>query len=282
MQRGIRVLSALLEARTGQVLSPERGWRVETALKPILRAHGLQDIGILAAHLTRYRDPRLEIEVVDALLNNESSFFRDPHIFEMIRRQILPHIRARKQDRRLRVWSAGCSTGQEAYSLAIQLCNDVEVWDRWRVEILATDISATAIARARDGIFPQIDVQRGLSINDLLKWFEPVADGWRASAQLRAMIDFRQDNLFDPHAPGGAYDLLLCRNVMLYFTQERRQKVFDLLARHSHDHSVLLLGAGETAMGHGDPFVAHPEFRGAYRRPPVQPLYVDRPMGPAV
>ncbi|MGC4249924.1 MAG: protein-glutamate O-methyltransferase CheR [Sphingobium sp.] len=264
---GIRVLSALLEARTGQVLSPEREWRAETALKPVLRAHGFRDAGILAAHLARHRDPRLEAAVVDALLNNESSFFRDLQIFDMIRRQILPDIRARGQDRRLRIWSAGCSTGQEAYSLAIQLCNDAESWRGWRIEILATDISATVIDRARAGIFPQMDVQRGLSINDLIQWFDPVADGWRANDRLRGMIDFRQDNLLDPQAPSGAYDLLLCRNVMLYFTQERRQKMFGILRRHSHDRSVLLLGAGETAIGHGDAFVAHPDFRGAYRLP---------------
>jgi chemotaxis protein methyltransferase CheR len=264
---GIRLLSDLLEDRTGQRLSPQRGWRAETALKPMLRVHGFKDVETLAAHLARHRDPRLEAEVVDALLNNESSFFRDLQIFEMIRGQILPDIHARRQDRRLRIWSAGCSTGQEAYSLAIQLCNDVERWGDWRVEILATDISATAIERARAGIFPQMDVQRGLAVNDLIQWFEPVAGGWRAHARLRGMIDFRRDNLLAPLAPTGAYDLLLCRNVMLYFAHDRRQRMFDLLTRHSHDHSVLLLGAGETAMGHGDPFVAHPQFRGAYRRP---------------
>ncbi|BAV65898.1 protein-glutamate O-methyltransferase [Sphingobium cloacae] len=264
---GLRLLSALLEARTGQVLSPEREWRAETALKPLLRAYGFGDAAILAAHLARHRDPDLEAAVVDALLNNESSFFRDLQIFGMIRREILPDIRARGKDRRLRIWSAGCSTGQEAYSLAIQLCNDAGHWRGWRIEILATDVSATAIERARAGVFPQMDVQRGLSVNDLIQWFDPVEGGWRANDRLRGMIDFRQDNLLDPHVPSGAYDLLLCRNVMLYFTQERRQKMFGVLQNHSHDHSVLLLGAGETAIGHGDPFVAHPDFRGAYRLP---------------
>lgn len=267
MGEGIRALSALLEARTGQVLSQDRQWRAETALQPVLRAHGLSDVEVLAAHLARHRDMRLEAQVVDALLNNESSFFRDHQVFEMIRGQVLPDIRARRADRRLRIWSAGCSTGQEAYSLAIQLCNDAENWRGWRIEILATDISATAIHRARGGIFPQMDVQRGLPVNDLIQWFEPVAEGWRAHGRLRGMIDFRQDNLLDPQAPCGPYDLLLCRNVMLYFAQERRGRMFDLLKRHSHEDSVLLLGAGETAIGHGEPFVAHPDFRGAYRLP---------------
>lgn len=265
-QGASRVLSRLLEARTGQILSEGRAWRMETALRPVLKTHGLADIDALAARVLRMGDPRLEADVVDALLNNESSFFRDLQIFDMIQRQILPHIKAEREDRVLRIWSAGCSTGQEAYSLAIQVRNNAALWSGWQIEILATDISATAIEQARGGLFSQMDVQRGLGVGDLLKWFEPSGDDWRASAELRRRIDFQQDNLFDPRAPTGTFDLILCRNVLLYFTPERRQSVLHLLARHSHPGSILLLGAGETVMGHGDDFTAHPEFRGAYAR----------------
>lgn len=273
-----RIFSALLEARTGQVLSESRSWRMETALKPVLRAHGLSDMDDLAAKLLANRDPRLEEDVVNALLNNESSFFRDLQIYDMIHRHILPSIHADRKDRVLRIWSAGCSTGQEAYSLAIQLRNDMARWRNWRIEILATDISTAAIERARSGVFSQIDVQRGLAIGDLIKWFEPVGDEWHASPELRRMIDFRSDNLFDPRAPTGEYDLLLCRNVLLYFTQERRQGVFRLLARHSHERSVLLLGAGETVIGHSDDFMPHPEFRGGYGRRIAAPACASAPL----
>ncbi|MFC4593373.1 CheR family methyltransferase [Sphingobium tyrosinilyticum] len=261
-----RIFSALLEARTGQILSESRAWRMETALKPVIRANGLADMDDLAARLLSNRDSALEDQVVNALLNNESSFFRDLQIFDMIHRQVLPAIHADRRDRVLRVWSAGCSTGQEVYSLAIQLRNDMARWRGWRIEILATDISTAAIEQARNGIFSQMDVQRGLAVGDLIKWFEPVGDNWRASPELRRMIDFRTDNLFDAKAPSGEYDLLLCRNVLLYFTQERRQHVFRLLTRHSHEQSVLLLGAGETVIGHSDDFIPHPDFRGAYAR----------------
>lgn len=261
-----RILSGLLEARTGQILSENRAWRMETALKPVMRAHGCQDIDELASRLVRSRNPRLDEDVVNALLNNESSFFRDLQIFDMIHRQILPQLQADRTDRTLRIWSAGCSTGQEAYSLAIRMRNDAARWSGWRIEILATDISSAAIEQAKSGIFSQMDVQRGLAVGDLIKWFEPVGDDWRASQELRRMIDFRQDNLFDPRAPIGEYDLLLCRNVLLYFTPERRQSVLRLLARHSHDRSILLLGAGETVIGHSDDFIPHPEFRGGYGR----------------
>ena len=264
LQGAARILSGLLEARTGQTVSEGRAWRMETALRPILRTHGLQDIDELAAQIVRGRSGPLETDVVNALLNNESSFFRDLQIFDMIHRQILPRIQQEKQDRTLRIWSAGCSTGQEAYSLAIRLRNEAARWQGWRVEILATDISTAAIDQARSGIFSQMDVQRGLAIGDLLKWFEPHGEDWRASADLRRMIDFRHDNLFDAREPSGQYDLLLCRNVLLYFTPDRRQSVLRLLAEHSHAGSVLLLGAGETVIGQGDDFVPHPDFRGGY------------------
>ncbi len=269
-----RILSALLEARTGQILSESRSWRMETALKPVLRGHRLADMDDLAAKLLGHRDPRLEDDVVNALLNNESSFFRDLQIFDMIHRHVLPAFHAEKKDRVLRIWSAGCSTGQEAYSLAIQIRNDMARWRGWRIEILATDISTAAVDQARSGVFSQMDVQRGLAIGDLIKWFEPVGEEWHASPDLRRMIDFRTDNLFDPRAPSGEYDLLLCRNVLLYFTQERRQNVLRLLTRHSHDQSVLLLGAGETVIGHSDDFVPHPEFRGGYGRRMTAPTSV--------
>jgi chemotaxis protein methyltransferase CheR len=261
-----RIFSALLEARTGQILSESRAWRMETALKPVLRANGLADMDELASRLLGNRDSALEEEVVNALLNNESSFFRDLQIFDMIHRHILPTVHADRRDRVLRVWSAGCSTGQEVYSLAIQLRNEMARWRGWRIEILATDISTAAIDQARNGIFSQMDVQRGLAVGDLIKWFEPAGENWRASPDLRRMIDFRTDNLFDAKAPSGEYDLLFCRNVLLYFTPERRQHVFRLLTRHSHEKSVLLLGAGETVIGHSDDFIPHPEFRGAYAR----------------
>lgn len=257
-------LTGLLEKRTGQILSEGRAWRMETALRPVMRQHGLADMDALAAKLLRHRDTRLEEDVVNALLNNESSFFRDLQMFDLIQRQILPRFRAQKKDRVLRIWSAGCSTGQEAYSLAIALRREWPAWAGWRIEILATDISSSAVDQARSGRFPQMDVQRGLGVADLIKWFEPDGEDWRASAELRRMIDFRQDNLFEPKVPSGAYDLILCRNVLLYFTPERRQTVLSRLAGHAHAGSVLMLGAGETVMGHGEGFAAHAEFRGVY------------------
>jgi chemotaxis protein methyltransferase CheR len=263
-----RALAGMLEARTGQILSENRFWRVETTLKPVLRDNGLADLDALVDALAAPRSgrSRLSDQVIDALLNNESSFFRDLQVFEMLARDLLPGIAASRPDKRLRIWCAGCSTGQEAYSLAMQIRKDAALWEGWSVSILGTDISTAAIAQARAGVYSQIDVQRGLPIGELLRWFAPVGEDWRVSDELRQMIEFRQDNLFESRAPGGVYDLILCRNVLLYFSAPMRRRVFDLLSRHSDAGSFLLLGAGETVIGQTDEFVASRDYRGSYER----------------
>ncbi|MEO8722161.1 MAG: protein-glutamate O-methyltransferase CheR [Sphingobium sp.] len=263
----MRVLSALLEARTGQVLAENRMWRMETSLKPVLRANGLVTLEELVGRLLADdKAGTLAEDIVNALLNNESSFFRDNHVFQMLARELLPAIAERRKDRTLRIWSAGCSTGQEAYSLAMAIRNNAEAWKGWRIHIAATDVSTAAVAQARSGTYSSIDVQRGLAINDLLLWFEPAGDDWRINAELRHMIDFRVDNLFDSKLPAGQFDLILCRNVLLYFSAERRRQVFDELARHSHAGSFLLLGAGETVIDQTADFSSSHKFPGIYGR----------------
>ncbi|RVT43147.1 CheR family methyltransferase [Sphingobium algorifonticola] len=262
----MRVLAGLLESRTGQILAENRIWRIETALKPVLRANALPDLEALVARLLSGTERQLSDDVVNALLNNESSFFRDLQTFDMIARELLPHMQQTRSERVLRIWCAGCSTGQEAYSLAMQFRKDQDRWQGWRISILATDISTAAVARAKSGIFSQIDVQRGLAITDLLRFFEPVGDDWKANDDLRRMIDFRVDNLFDPQVPGGHYDLILCRNVLLYFSLDMRRKAFQRLAQYSRSGGYLLLGAGETVIGQTEEFASSRDFRGSYER----------------
>jgi chemotaxis protein methyltransferase CheR len=261
-----RVLSGILQSRTGQVLADNRMWRLETLLKPILRAHGFSSMEHLVDRILSHNDEALTAEVVNALLNNESSFFRDQQVFRLLMEEVLPHIAATKQDRLIRIWSAGCSTGQEAYSLAMAFRKQPEIWEGWRIQILGTDISTSAIARARSGLFPQMDVQRGLAITDLLKWFEQEEDDWRISPDLRAITDFRVDNLFECNIPSGRYDIVLCRNVLLYFSPELRQQVFDKLASYCAPGSYLVLGAGETVIGQTEHFSTSQQFRGIYER----------------
>lgn len=266
----MRMLTDLLEQKTGQILSENRLWRIETSLGPVLRARGLNALDALADAIRADASGVLATEAVDALLNNETSFFRDAHIFTLIGDQIIPAAMERAQaegrEAKLRIWCAGCSTGQEAFSLAMMFQNDRARWSDWRLDILATDISHTAIARARSGLIPQMEAQRGLSVSDMLRWMEPEGDDWRISPVVRGMIDFRIDTLVAPQAPSGAYDIILCRNVLLYFTPERKRDLFSTLARYSTPGSALLLGAGETTIGLTNDFAASQEHRGVYRR----------------
>ncbi len=266
----MRILASVLEGRTGQTLSDNRLWRLETSLKPTLRAHGLATLDELAARIGPEPRGELATQVVNALLNNETSFFRDAHIFQLLARDVLPEFirqaEARGRSRVLRLWCAGCSTGQEAYSLAMMFHNHAQAWPDWRMKILATDVSSTAIERARSGLIPQMEVQRGLAINDLLKWMEPEGDLWRVHPAIQEMIDFRVDNLFGPKAPAGEYDLVLCRNVLLYFSPERKKQLLATLASHSAVGGFLLLGAGETVIGHSVDFTASQRHRGVYER----------------
>lgn len=265
-----RILAAILEKRTGQILSENRLWRLETSLRPVLRDNGLRSLDELVSCIGLEAKGELATQAVDALLNNETSFFRDAHIFRLLERGLLPALmekaEKRSGNRLLRVWCAGCSTGQEAFSLAMSFLNNRASWPGWRMQILATDVSHMAIKRAQSGTVPQIEVQRGLAINDLLRWMEPSGDQWRVGAAIRDMIDFRVDDLCMPGAAEGEYDLVLCRNVLLYFGTPRKNQIFKLLSRHTAIGGYLLLGAGETIIGHTSDFTASREFRGTYER----------------
>lgn len=266
----MRTLTDLLEQKTGQALSENRLWRLETSLAPVLRERGLKSLDALAEAIRGDASGTLATRAVDALLNNETSFFRDAHIFSTIGKALIPaaieRAQAQARDNVLRIWCAGCSTEQEAWSLAMLFENGRARWPDWRLEILATDISHSVIARARSGVVPQMEAQRGLAVSDMLRWMEPEGEDWRIKPALRGMIDFRVDNLVAPQAPAGSYDLILCRNVLLYFTAERKRDLFAALARHSAPGGWLLLGAGETTIDLTTDFAACAEHRGAYRR----------------
>ena len=265
-----RVLAGLLESRTGQTLSENRFWRIETLLRPIVRSNRLRGLDDLVAAIQADPGGPLARAVVDALLNNETSFFRDEYLFRMVSHELIPalmeQIRASGREKVLRLWCAGCSTGQEAYSLAMMFRDHQDRWPDWKMQIVATDISNRAVEQADKGLFSQIAVQRGLPIGDLLRWFEPEGDQWRINRTLREMIDFRVGNLFEDVGAPGRFDMIFCRNVLLYFSPGRKKELFHVLSRHCGEGGYLLLGAGETVIGHSDDFVASRRFRGAYEQ----------------
>jgi chemotaxis protein methyltransferase CheR len=261
-----RILAGLLEARTGQQLTMSRRWRIETALSSLLRDRGIATLDELITILVMGKEPSLSQQVVEALLNNETYFFRDRAPFDLIQRYALPELaKRRSKSKRLRVWSAGCSTGQEVYSLAMLFAENPEEWRGWTVDILGTDVSTSCIDRARAGSYSQFEVQRGLGINQMIKWFEECADGWRAIEPLRKPIRFQVHNLLEPAPHPGAFDIVLCRNVLLYLSPDKKALAFERLVSSMAEDGWLMLGAGETVIGQTTKLGADINARGLYR-----------------
>ncbi len=261
-----RILAGLLEARTGQQLTMSRRWRIETALSALLRERGIPTLDELITILVMGRDPGLATQVVEALLNNETYFFRDRTPFDLLTRAALPKLLQRRQStKRLRIWSAGCSTGQEAYSLAMLFAEEPQRWAGWTIDIIGSDVSESAVRRAREGTYSQFEVQRGLGIAQMIKWFEEYDGGWRAVEPLRRHVHFQVHNLLEPMSHPGQFDIVLCRNVLLYLNAERRSQVFDRIASAMAPDGWLMMGAGETVIGQTRRFEADSDARGLYR-----------------
>ena len=261
-----RILAGLLEARTGQQLTMSRRWRIETALSALLRERGIASLDELITILVMGKEPSLSQQVVEALLNNETYFFRDRAPFDLLARYALPELHVRRQkNRRIRIWSAGCSTGQEVYSLAMLFADEPEKWIGWTVDILGTDVSNSCIDRARAGTYTQFEVQRGLGINQMIKWFEECPDGWRAVEPLRKPVRYQVHNLLEPAPHPGGFDIILCRNVLLYLSADKKALAFERLAGAMAEDGWLMLGAGETVIGQTTRLGADIKARGLYR-----------------
>jgi chemotaxis protein methyltransferase CheR len=262
-----RILAGLLEGRTGQQLTMSRRWRIETALSTLMRERGITTLDELITILVMGKEPSLSQQVVEALLNNETYFFRDRAPFDLIARYALPELAKRRdKSRRIRIWSAGCSTGQEVYSLAMLFAEDPNAWRGWTIDILGTDVSTSCVDRARNGAYTQFEIQRGLGINQMIKWFEESADGWRAVEALRKPVRFQVHNLLEPPPHPGGFDIVLCRNVLLYLSPDKRTLAFERLVASMAEDGWLMLGAGETVIGQTTKLGADTNARGLYRQ----------------
>lgn len=260
----IQILTALLEARTGQQLTSYRSWRVDVALKPLLQQRGLATLDQLTAQLLDGQDAQLGDRIVEALVNCETSFFRDAPVFDLIAEAVDGVV---AEGRRARIWSAGCATGQEPLSLAMLFAERHAATGAAMPEIVATDVSDAALTRARSGRYTQFEIQRGLPIRRMMQWFDGVGDEWVAKPALTRLIHFRRINLVADPPPPGRFDLVLCRNVLLYLSAAAKPTVFAALADALRPGGLLVLGAGETVIGQTRMFEPSRRLRGLYEKP---------------
>ena len=273
-----------LKKRSGLVLSADKQYLAESRLLPIARKAGLGSLGELVAALRRGDSECLMMMVVEAMTTNETFFFRDKVPFENFRAAILPALlAARRMTRCIRVWSAASSSGQEPYSLAMTLKELEDMLAGWRIEIVATDLASGVLQKAQAGIYSQFEVQRGLPIQLLIKYFSKVGDMWQIAPELRAMVKFKRLNLLSDFSSLGTFDLIFCRNVLIYFDQDTKTSVLNRLARVTAADGYLILGAAETVVGLTDSFRTVAELRGLYApniRPPRPKVVAGGRAGP--
>ncbi len=269
-------LRAFLRRAGGLAFGPEKRYLIESRLDILCRRRGIAGPAQLVARL-RAGDRALGLAAVEAMTTNETLFFRDRVPFEQFAEVILPDLLRRKAgERRLRIWSAAASTGQEPYSLAMILDEMAVQLAGWSVDVLATDLSGEVVERAREGLYSQFEVQRGLPVQRLLQHFLQEGERWRLKPAIRGRVRFQIQNLIEPTAHLGRFDVIFCRNVLLYFDVATRAAVLNRLVRQLRPGGYLLLGAAETVLGLGSPLIGDPRDRGLYRlpadaAPPVAP-----------
>ena len=260
-------LRRCLKDRSGLSLSADKQYLVESRLLPVARKAGLGSLPDLVTALRRGDDDALMTKVVEAMTTNETFFFRDKAPFETFRSTVLPALlSARRASRSLRIWCAAASSGQEPYSLAMMLKELGDELLGWRVELIATDLSGDVLEKARQGIYSQFEVQRGLPIQLLIKYFNQVGDMWQIAPEIRAMVKFQRINLLADFAWLGVFDLLFCRNVLIYFDQPTKTETLDRLTRAVAADGYLVLGAAETVVGLTDGFATVADLRETERQ----------------
>ncbi|MDA9441742.1 chemotaxis protein CheR [Bradyrhizobium sp. CCBAU 51745] len=269
-------LRKFLKERSGLDLSPDKQYLVESRLLPLARKAGLAGIPDLVLKI-RNGDGRLATDVVEAMTTNETFFFRDKIPFDHLRDSIVPGlIQARAARKSLRIWSAASSTGQEPYSIAMCLKEMGAALAGWRIEIVATDLSQEVLEKCKAGVYSQFEVQRGLPIQLLMKYFTQASDVWQLNADVRAMVQFRQLNLLQDFSHLGTFDVIFCRNVLIYFDQDTKAMIFERMAKGLEADGTLLLGAAESVVGITDAFRPVSDRRGLYQ---LNPARSGRPMG---
>jgi len=258
-------IANLLKNQSGLTLKEDKAYLLESRLVPVARENNLSGLDELISKLRLGTDKSLVVTVTEAMTTNESFFFRDTKPFDLFKDHVLPDLmEARQSQKSFRIWCAAASSGQEPYSLAILLQEAKAKLAGWRHEIIGTDISRDILKKATDGVYSQFEVQRGLPIQLLLKYFTKEGEQWRANEDIRKMISYKFFNLLEDPRTLGKFDIVFCRNVLIYFDQETKGQVLERIAGLMPDDGILFLGGAETVLGITDKFKPVPGLRGIY------------------
>lgn len=256
----------LVLERSGLILSAEKDYLLKSRLEPIARAEAFADVAAMLRQVRLAPNARLAQRCIDGMATHESFFFRDATPFDQLRETILPQLHAaRAQTKALRIWSAACSSGQEPYSLAMLLMEERARFADWKIEILATDFSQPILERARTALYSEFEVRRGLSDQRQARWLVREGEMFRIAPEVRSMIQFRHHNLLDGMATLGRFDLILCRNVLIYFDPATKAKTLEGIAACLNPEASLILGSAETVVGLAGAFEPTPGLRGVFR-----------------
>jgi chemotaxis protein methyltransferase CheR len=263
-------LRKILKDLSGLDLSADKQYLIESRLLPLARKSGMSDICELVQKMKGGSQTLID-QVVEAMTTNETFFFRDKMPFDHFRQAIMPEmLRARASRKTIRIWCAAASTGQEPYSIAMCLKEMGAALAGWRIELLATDLSEEVLEKSRSGIYSQFEVQRGLPIQLLVKYFRQMGELWQISPELRGMVQHRQLNLLHDFSRLGSFDVIFCRNVLIYFDQDTKTNIFGRLAEAMEPDGFLLLGAAETVVGLSEVFKPFLDRHGLYRPNGIQ------------
>lgn len=260
------LLATSIKQRSGLVLTPEKAYLLESRLLPVVRKYNLRTLEELAEAVRKKREEVMMRDITEAMTTNESFFFRDQKPFTLFQKTLLPHfLTSRATQKKIRIWSAASSSGQEAYSLAMICAEEAAKLQGWKIEIIGTDLSREMIERAKTGIYSQFEVQRGLPVTMLVKYFTQLGgDKWQIKENLRQMVQFREGNLLQDFSSLGTFDIVYCRNVLIYFDPPTKAKVLLAIGRIMAPDGYLLLGGAETVLGISDRFKPSGTEHGLY------------------
>ncbi|MBV9511184.1 MAG: protein-glutamate O-methyltransferase CheR [Caulobacteraceae bacterium] len=265
----VEVIRLVVQARSGMVVNPDKTYRIETQLAPLVRREGFADLSELVQTIQAKRDNTLMWSVAEALTNNETSFFRDAAPFQQFREEILPQLAAKRGERPIRVWSAACASGQEPYSLAMLLEDEASKYPGLKVELFGSDLSERCLEKAQSGLYTQFEVQRGLPIRLLVRHFTRTEEAWVLSPRVRQMVRWRRVNLLADLRGLGQFDVIFCRNVLSSFEPTVARRVVEQLAAALPAYGRLVLGIDETLIGVTDAFTPVAGRRGIYAPNPT-------------